>query len=313
METMALSSKGPNQLNSHLSTTLSLPATFRPDDFLAFHQRDKQALSERVDASSFHKGLLWNEKPASLSVHFQSDQAEVNLNVDGEITADSSARLVIMVRRMLGLDQKIELFERDYREHPQLGALIASRRGLRVPVTTTPFEALTWAVTGQQISVGAAVSIRRKLIVATDLRHSSGLLCYPGAAQIARLTEDKLRQSGFSATKAGTLCRLAELVMSDQLSLKVEELNVNAEEIRTRLLAVRGIGPWTASYTLLRGFGWLDGSLHGDVAVRRGLQMVLGREEKIGEEEAKGWLAQFSPWRALVAAHLWGAKSSLAY
>jgi DNA-3-methyladenine glycosylase II len=86
-----------------------------------------------------------------------------------------------------------------------------------------------------------------------------------------------------------------------------------ADEIRARLLAVRGIGPWTVNYTLLRGFGWPDGSLHGDVAVRRGLQLLLGRDDKINAAEAEDWLAEFSPWRALVAAHLWALKSAAAY
>ena len=300
-------------MNSSLSCTIPLPANFRSGDILAFHQRDRQALSERVDGSSFHKGLLWNEQPACLSVHFHADRVEVQLNIDGDVTSDSQPRLEMMTRRMLGLNQEIELFERRYLEHPRLGALIAARPGLRVPVTATPFEALTWAVTGQQISVGAAVSIRRKLIVATGLRHSSNLLCYPGAAQLARLSKEELRQAGFSATKTRTLRSLAELVMEGELPLEVEEATFHVDDIRGRLLAVRGIGPWTVDYTLLRGFGWLDGSLHGDVAVRRGLQLVLGREEKVGEEEAKVWLTEFSPWRALVAAHLWAAKSTLAY
>jgi DNA-3-methyladenine glycosylase II len=85
------------------------------------------------------------------------------------------------------------------------------------------------------------------------------------------------------------------------------------DEIRDRLLEVRGIGPWTVNYMLLRGFGWLDGSLHGDVAVRRGIQTLLASPDRIGENQAREWLADFSPWRALVAAHLWAAQSSTAY
>ena len=64
---------------------------------------------------------------------------------------------------------------------------------------------------------------------------------------------------------------------------------------------------------LFSGFGFLDGSLHGDVAVRRNLQALLGREEKIDENETKRWLAQFSPWRALVAAHLWAMNKTDGY
>jgi DNA-3-methyladenine glycosylase II len=219
-----------------------------------------------------------------------------------------------MTWRMLGLDQGVDEFEARYREHAQLGGMIARQSGLRVPVAATPFEALTWAVTGQQISVGAAVSLRRKLVLATGVRHSAGLLCYPEAWQIAQLDEVTLRGAGFSRTKAETLLTLSRLVAEERLPLD-DWLRAlpPAELIREQLGAVRGIGPWTISYTLLRGFGWLDGSLHGDVAVRRGLQVLLGSPDKVGEEEARIWLAAFSPWRALVGAHLWAAHSAAAY
>jgi DNA-3-methyladenine glycosylase II len=79
-------------------------------------------------------------------------------------------------------------------------------------------------------------------------------------------------------------------------------------EMEEKLLLVSGIGPWTVNYALLRGFGWLDGSLHGDVAVRRGLQTLRNDAEKVTADEAERWLAEFSPWRALVAAHLWAMQ-----
>jgi len=77
------------------------------------------------------------------------------------------------------------------------------------------------------------------------------------------------------------------------------------DDMRAQLLRLHGIGPWTVDYTLLRGFGWLDGSLHGDAAVRRKLQRLLGSTAALTQDFTRSWLAQFSPWRALVAAHLW--------
>jgi DNA-3-methyladenine glycosylase II len=85
------------------------------------------------------------------------------------------------------------------------------------------------------------------------------------------------------------------------------------EEIRARLLRIRGIGPWTVEYALLRGFGWMDGSLHGDAAIRRNLQIFLKESEKIKPDEAQKWLFEFSPWRALVAAHLWAMQTTDGY
>ena len=300
-------------MTTRLSCAIPLPATFRPRDILAFHRRDPQEIAERVTDTSLQKGLLWGNAPACLTIRFQSGQADAELAIDGEVSADSQAVFDAMVRRMLGLTQDVEEFEKHHRSHPQLGTLIAKQPGLRVPVAATPFEALTWAVTGQQISVGAAVSLRRKLILATGVQHSDGLLCYPDSRQIAVLTTEILRQAGFSTTKARTLLTLSRLVAENRLPLDAWLQTLPVEEIREQLLAVGGIGPWTVNYTLLRGFGWLDGSLHGDAAVRRGMQTLLDASEKISEEQAKEWLAEFSPWRALIAAHLWVTQSAVAY
>jgi DNA-3-methyladenine glycosylase II len=291
-----------------LACVISLPANFRPQDILAFHRRDSAMVAERVEGDALHKGLSWAGHPACLGIRFYPGRTEVTLAMDGPATASDTRRLESMARRMLGLTQAVDAFEQRHRDHPQMGPRIAAKPGLRVPVAPTPFEALSWAITGQQISLSAALSLRRKLIQAAGPRHSSGLWCHPDAAQLARLSEADLRQAGYSRTKAQTLLALSQAVEAGELPLEAWADAPPVDEIRARLSRIRGIGPWTINYALLRGFGWLDGSLHGDAAVRRGLQTLLGRPEKLTEEEARHWLADFSPWRALVAAHLWAGQ-----
>jgi len=294
---------------SNITCQLPLPPAYRIDDLLAFHRRDQQAVAERVELDAIDKGLIWQGQPAGLHLHFAAGRVDASLSLDGEPQAGDQAALTSLVRRLLGLDQPIVAFEAIYRDHPQLGPLLAARPGLRVPVAATPFEALSWAITGQQISVQAAVAIRRKLIHLAGPRHSSGLYCYPDAAAIAACSETELRQAGFSQTKAATLLALSHAVQAGTLPLdawlQTPAQALPAEAIRAQLLQIRGIGPWTINYGLLRGFGWLDGSLHGDAAVRRKLQILLGSAEPINEKAAQRWLDAFSPWRALVGAHLW--------
>ena len=212
--------------------------------------------------------------------------------------------------RMLGLNQPIDVFEESLGQHPQLGMLINQQAGLRVPVLASPFEALSWAITGQQISVAAAISIRRKFIQQVGLQHSSGLYCYPDAQHVATLHIDDLRRVGFSQSKAQTLLTVSQMIVSGDLVLNYSQKEPPIEQIRQQLLTIRGIGPWTVNYTLLRGYGWLDGSLHGDAAVRRGLQILLKNIEPMEENQTRQWLENFAPWRALVAAHLWKLVSA---
>jgi len=178
----------------------------------------------------------------------------------------------------------------------------AQRRACAIPKLTDEYPAMS-------IADGYAVQseLRRRLIATAGITHSEGLACYPDASVLARLSEPALHAAGFSRSKSQTLLALARLVADGLLPLDTWRDGTPVDEIRARLLAVRGIGPWTINYTLLRGFAHLDGSLHGDAAVRRKLQPLLGRTERLTAEETETWLANFSPWRALVAAHLWAS------
>lgn len=303
-----------------LHCSFGLPPDYRQQDILAFHQRDTQEVAERVVDSELYKGLRWRGHPACLKIAFEPDRAEVTLAVDLEadphkdtLPPDSRVQFECMARRMLGLTQPVEQFDAQYAAHPLLGSLIRRRPGLRVAMTSTPFEALTWAIIGQQISVSAAVSIRRKLIQTANIRHTGGLLCYPDAQAILGIPDQALLQAGLSRTKAQTIKTLSEAVVSEELQLDQWVEDLNAEMVSEHLNAVKGIGPWTVSYALMRGFGWLDGSLHGDVAVRRNLQALLGRDEKLTQQETQRWLADYSPWRALVGAHLWAIQAADGY
>ncbi len=309
-----------------LHCRLPLPEGFRMADVLAFHRRDPQQLAERTFESDvgtgLDKGLVWKGRPACLEIRVNRAELRARCVIDGVDganagDADAQDALAGLVRHMLGLDQPVEAFERAHAGHPQLGPLLARNAGLRVPQAATPFEALSWAIVGQQVSLGAAVALRRKLILAVGRQHSSGLMCYPDASSLLQLDAGALRVAGCSQTKAEALLTLAraevegELPLDDWMGRGLQGDASSAlpvDEIRARLLAIRGIGPWTVNYALLRGFGWLDGSLYGDAAVRRGLQHLIGSSDRIGEREAERWLAPFSPWRALVAAHLWTLK-----
>jgi len=301
-----------------IETSIALPGNFRVADFLSFHQRDIQMLSEIVSEKQLHKGIVWQTMPACITFTFAKKQAKISLHIDsGRKKLDAEriqSRLQQHAQHMLGLNQTVGDFEKYVADHPQLNHLITRQAGLRVPQAATTFEALTWAILGQQISVSAAVSVRRKFIQRAGLPHSSGIWCYPSATQIAALTEDDLRPLGFSQTKARTVVELGRIIHNGDLPLDNwladywADDKLAAQEIYDALIQVRGIGPWTVSYTLLRGFGWLDGSLHGDVAVRRNLQWLLNTPDKIDEKTTQEWLAGFSPWRALVAAHLWAMQ-----
>lgn len=311
-----------------LEVSLALPEPYRFDEFVHFHNRDEQQVAERVDAlaCSLHKAIIWKHRPALLQLQWQPGRVRAGLHAPGagQAKADRAA-LQAMVQRMLGLAYPPGELERAHGGHPELGPLLQRQAGLHVPGAPTPFEALTWAITGQQITVAVAVSLRRKLIALAGepLRWNGdlpALRAYPDAQRVAALDMETLRGAGFSQAKAQALLAVARAVAEGQLPLDDWAARSAAgawrqEEVdaaTAQLLALKGIGPWTVNYTLLRGYGWPDGSLHGDVAVRRAMGLLTGRAQP-DARTASGWLEQFKPWRALVAAHLWASLADTAY
>jgi len=288
---------------------LPLPADFNRDAFLDFHRRDVQAVAEKVDAGMLVKAFIWQQVPTLLTVAFhEPGQARITLQCDAEAPS-ASVSLDAFARHLLGLDQPTQEFEAQTGRHPLVGAMVRTQAGLRVPQSASPFEALSWAIIGHQISVAAAVSIRRRFIQRLGRRHSNGLYCYPDAKDAANTDAETLKACGFSRSKAECLLTVARLCLDETLLPEIHTAQPDLEALRKSLLEIRGLGPWSVHYALLRGYAWMDGSLHGDVAVRRAIQQLLGNAAPPTAREAELWLADFRPWRSLMAAHLWKSLS----
>jgi DNA-3-methyladenine glycosylase II len=297
---------------SRLAFSIALPANYRRRDAFAFHGRD-------AEGQIIRKGVLVDGQPVLLEIDLgaQPDQALCTVDVasDGaapdarlsaQLNAQLHAQLQDILLNMLGLRIAPEPFEAAVAEDPLFAPLVARERGLRVIQSATIFEALSWAIIGQQINLPFAISLRRTFISLAGRAHPDGLWCYPDAASAARLDVDELTSRKFSRAKAETLLRLAHLVAGGTLPLDVSPAN-SIEQISAALLAVKGIGPWTVNYGLLRGYGYADCSLHGDVAIRAALQALLGEETKPDMPRTEKILAQYSPHRTMAAAHLWAS------
>lgn len=282
---------------------LPLPAAYPVGAVLAFHGRDRQARAERVSGQALTKAVATDRGPCVVSIELSQTRA------DCQVSAHLSFAVARgLVRRLLGLDWDVAGFEAGVAGQSPLGELVLRQRGLVIPMAATPFEALSWAITGQQINLAVAITLRRRLIEHAGGEAGDGLRCHPAAAEVASLTPEQLGALGYSKSKARALALVSQRVVTGELPLE-RWLAAGADpaEISSALLEIPGIGPWTVNYTLLRGFGCADCSLHGDVAVRNALQRLLGLARKPTQGEAERWLAQWSPWRSLVAAHLWAA------
>lgn len=281
---------------------IALPKDYRIKDLHGFHGRDRERIAEEIFPDRIRKGIMHGGVPVVVDVTLAKGEARCTVDADGAMPTD--AELLEVLRSILGLRIDPAPFVKLAKKDPLLAALVKRQPGLRIMQSATIFEALTWAIIGQQINLTFAIALRRTFILQAGSQHSSGLWCYPEADRVARLDVDELTSRKFSRSKAETLLRLAQLVDNGALVL---DRNGDLAATSAELLAIKGIGPWTVNYGLLRGYGFADCSLHGDVAIRAALQTLLGEDSKPDMARTEELLKTWAPHRTMAAAHLWAS------
>ena len=178
------------------------------------------------------------------------------------------------------------------REHGPVDFRLASH-GLVLP---DHLERLTLSIVGQLISVQAALAIFGRL------RESLGGRI--DATMLANTDEAELRLVGLSGAKARAVRELGVELASGRLSFD-EIAAMSDEQAEARLVALRGIGAWSAQMFLLRALGRPDVFPAGDLGLRRGIESLYALREMPSIPEAAARALAWSPYRSYAAKYLW--------
>ena len=208
------------------------------------------------------------------------------------------APLVARVRRLLDLDADAEAIDAALAADPVLAPTVAAAPGMRVPGAVDPEEILFRALIGQQVSVPAARTALARLTDALGEPVAIGgfTRLFPTAQAIAEHGREVLRGPG---KRIDAIVGAAAALADGSLVIDVGE---SRAELEARLIALSGIGAWTAGYVALRVLGSPDVLLTGDLALRQGAAR-LGLPAEPRELAARG--ALWSPWRSYAGMHLW--------
>jgi DNA-3-methyladenine glycosylase II len=196
------------------------------------------------------------------------------------------------VRRYLGGPFDLDGFAGFAATDAVLPRVVSALRGLRPPLVPDPFEALVTSITAQQISLRAAFSVRNRLIETFGRRHGLAY-AFPRRERLAYADPEELVAVGFSRRKAEYVLGLAR----SDIDLAALAL-LPDEEVKARLVALPGIGEWTADWFLARHLARTDAWPAGDLGLR---QAVL---HFYGEADTRAFGARFSPYANLAAHYL---------
>jgi AraC family transcriptional regulator, regulatory protein of adaptative response / DNA-3-methyladenine glycosylase II len=253
---------------------------------------------ESVGRLGYRRSVSVGGRTGSVAVDLREAEAHGVVSVEWSRCLDLDVEGVhALVTGLIDADAPVDDVAASLERDPGLARLVQMYPGARVPGTIDPFELSVRAIVGQQVSIAAARTFAGRIVDhwggAVDDPDPDVCRAFPGAA---RLATAPLERIGLSRARAAAVRSLAAAVSSDELVLRAGSDNPSLPE--KALLAIKGVGPWTASYVALRGLRNRDAIPIGDL----GLRQALGySQQKEVAQRADAW----SPWRGYAAVYLW--------
>jgi len=262
---------------------------------------------ESYDGASYRRSLRLPHGDGIVALAAGSRAGQIDAAFMLEDLRDLTAAIA-RCRHLLNLDADPVAIDGVLAADPLLRGLVAENPGARVPGTVDGFELAARAIVGQQVSLAGARTVLGSLVRACGERLQAPLPPvthrFPSPAAIVGLAQRMPSAFAMPASRRRALVALAETLADGELRI---DPGADPLELRRGLLALPGVGPWTASYIAMRALADPDAFLASDLGVRRALASLGSPcEERDAARAAERW----RPWRAHAVVHLWGVHAT---
>ena len=249
--------------------------------------------------------LIFVTVEASGTVDKPELHAEFKSNM--KISVEDKKKAEAAVKTIFSLDLALTPFYETVKGDQVMNALTRKLWGLKTPTTPSVFEALVDAIVEQQISMKVATSIERKIVKnfgdTLDLE-GQVYYAYPTPQRLAAVSTEELRQCGLSYRKGEYIKGASMLIADGKLDLEKLRSYESSEQIIRELDEIRGIGVWTAEFTMLRGMQRLEALPADDLGLRRDISRYYRDGNVIKSAEARKIAEGWGNWKGLAAYYL---------
>jgi AraC family transcriptional regulator of adaptative response / DNA-3-methyladenine glycosylase II len=289
--------RGSTSTPGAIELRLAHRSPFDGDGLLAFLAGRAVPGLESFNGRTYRRSLVLPHGPGVVELMPAEGYVHCRLHLDD---VRDLAAAVQRCRRMLDLDADPVAIAEQLGADTVLAKPVLTEPGRRVPGHVDGFEIAVRAVLGQQVSVAAARTLAGRIVA----RHGEPLGAPLGAVthlfpRPAAMAEADLDGLGLTGARIATIHALSSAVDSGRIVL---DPGVRRADLEAELVALPGVGPWTAGYVAMRALSDPDVFLPSDLGVRRAL-------EKAGlparPAEAARLAEHWRPWRSYALVHLW--------
>ncbi|GAA0339146.1 DNA-3-methyladenine glycosidase II [Oceanobacillus oncorhynchi subsp. oncorhynchi] len=287
--------------------------TPEPFDFkvnLDYLQRDSNECMYEIEENTIIRVMEINHLRALVRISETDSEClavEFIAGTKPELLEDKEA-VVNYICEWFDFDTDLLPFYESGRQDLLLKPAIERFYGLRIMGLNDLFEALCWGILGQQINLKFAYTLKRQFVEKFGEHldyNGKNYWIFPSYEKISKLTAEDMADIKMTKRKREYIIGVAKLMANGDLSkenlLHVDDLKQAEKE----LIRIRGVGPWTANYVLMRCLRYPDAFPIDDVGLINAIQFVKGMERKPTKAEIRELSAAWSTWEAYATFYLW--------
>ncbi|MEM8529409.1 MAG: DNA glycosylase [Chloroflexota bacterium] len=287
-------------------STMSLQPPYDFGRSISFWRRSTGELCEHWADGVYRRVILLNNVPVILTLHNVGsiEAPAVGVELDGRQATTAEMKFTeAQILHILGDNLNLREFYSAVMHDPILASLTQQFYGVRAPRSPL-WETLCWIIAGQQISVPFAYRLKERLVKQYSAMYNVAdrpLYVFPSPTTVAQADPNDLLSMQFSRNKTSFIIGLAQHIVDGTLHLDSLGDRSTTDAI-AYLTKFRGIGTWTAEFTLLRSLGRPDALPANDAGVRQGIEALYGK--RLAESDLRVFASQWGSWGGMVASYL---------
>ncbi|MGE7772527.1 DNA-3-methyladenine glycosylase family protein [Viridibacillus arvi] len=283
------------------------PEEFSFEECLLFLSRSKQEILHQIKDGYLYKLIKVNQELILCKIGCNQNI----ILVDFSITPPSKGireEVASYIWEWFDLDTDLRVFYEAAKRDKVLQGFAQKYYGLRIMCIPDLFEALSWAIIGQQINLTFAYILKKRFVenFGESLTFKGDTFwLFPNYEKIATISVDELRELQFSVRKAEYVIGVAKIMASGELTKDLLLGDQNYQQIQKSLMKIRGIGAWSADYVMMKCLHHPSAFPITDVGLHNALKIHLGLGRKPTIVEIKELSANWGGLQAYATFYLW--------
>ncbi|TCJ06475.1 DNA glycosylase [Cytobacillus praedii] len=288
---------------------ITLPENFDMNANLGYLTREKNECMYEIENDIITKVITIGQIRSLVQVNVNNNKQMVVqfLNDSRPIEKWKREEIVKYIHEWFDLDNDLTPFYEMAKADPLLKMPAQKFYGLRVVGIPDLFEALCWGVLGQQINLAFAYSLKKQFVEGFGDSiewNEKKYWVFPSYERIAQLTPADLADIKMTVKKSEYIIGIARLMASGELS-REKLMKLNFKDAEKTLINIRGIGPWTANYVLMRCLRFQTAFPIDDVGLINSIKLLRNMDRKPTKDEIKEISFPWKNWESYATFYLW--------